>query len=56
MTLLRNSGISFSIDDFGTGYSSLKTLKELHFNLLKIDRSFIKDLHYSEKAFKLQKQ
>ena len=55
MTLLRNSGISFSIDDFGTGYSSLKTLKELHFDLLKIDRSFIKDLHYSEESLQITK-
>ena len=55
MTLLRNRGISFSIDDFGTGYSSLKTLKELHFDLLKIDRSFIKDLHYNEESFQITK-
>ena len=55
MTLLRDRGISFSIDDFGTGYSSLKTLKKLHFDFLKIDRSFIKDLHYSEESLQITK-
>ena len=55
MTILKNKGISFSIDDFGTGYSSLKTLNQLQFDLLKIDRSFIKDLHYNEGSLKITK-
>lgn len=55
MKILKNKGISFSIDDFGTGYSSLKTLNQLQFDLLKIDRSFIKDLHYNEGSLKITK-
>ena len=41
---LKNYGIRISLDDFGTGYASLSQLRELPFDRIKIDRSFIASL------------
>ncbi len=46
---IKSLGIQVALDDFGAEYSSFSLLKELPVDILKIDRSFIHDLHENEK-------
>ena len=53
LVALQNLGIKISLDDFGTGYSSLYNLRELHFDKIKIDRSFISSMRSNPGSAKI---
>lgn len=41
---LRKQGIQIAMDDFGTGYSSLSHMRDMPIDIIKIDRSFIRNI------------
>jgi EAL domain-containing protein (putative c-di-GMP-specific phosphodiesterase class I) len=47
---LTDAGFAIAIDDFGTGYSSLSRLRTMPVRVLKIDRSFVSNVHEDRQA------
>lgn len=50
---LRAGGVRVALDDFGTGYSSVGLVKNLPFDTIKIDRSFVLHIEHDEKEKRL---
>jgi c-di-GMP-specific phosphodiesterase len=53
MQALRKAGAGLALDDFGTGFSSLSYLTRLPFDMLKIDRYFVKTMATNEGSAKI---
>jgi diguanylate cyclase (GGDEF)-like protein len=50
VTSLKNQGVRLALDDFGTGFSSLAHLRSLPFDVIKIDRSFVTNIHQNKES------
>ncbi len=53
---LKNIGVNIALDDFGTGYSSLSYIRQMSFDIIKVDKTFVDDIvddDYSKTFVKL---
>lgn len=53
---IKGLGVRIALDDFGTGYSSLNHIREIPFDVIKVDQGFVKDLSddaYSQSFIKM---
>ena len=53
LVALQELGIKISLDDFGTGYSNLYNLREIRFDKIKIDRSFVLSMESNVESAKI---
>ena len=53
LTELRKKGFSFALDDFGSGYNSFHYLRDLHFDFVKLDGTFVRNILNSKVDFAL---
>lgn len=53
VTSLHELGFKVAIDDFGTGYSSLNMLKDMDFDIIKLDREFLNDASQTTRGYKV---
>ena len=52
---LHEKGFNIYLDDFGTAYSNLNSLSEINFDVIKIDKSLVDNIHKSDKALTIFK-
>lgn len=56
LSRIKALGVRIALDDFGTGYSSLNHIREIPFDMIKVDQSFVRDLAedaYSQSFIKM---
>lgn len=56
LSRIKELGVKIALDDFGTGYSSLNHIREIPFDVIKVDQSFVRDLTedpYSQSFIKM---
>jgi EAL domain-containing protein (putative c-di-GMP-specific phosphodiesterase class I) len=52
---LRALEVGIALDDFGTGYAGLDYLQSLPFSSIKIDKTFVQQMHTSQRSFQIIK-
>lgn len=53
LTRLKSHGFTLALDDFGTGYSSFSYLRDLPFDVIKIDRAFLRNIDLDQRSAQL---